>query len=593
MDLRSESRSARIVGTFVLLVWAAFVVHAAWYVANYGSPVATRDDMELLPALLPGATPRAILTHLWLPLNEHRILLPQFLHFLAVGGTHDFRAGGHVQVGLHAIAALACILTARRLRGSTRLEDALFPMLLLNWGNGENLLLGTQICIALAILLSTIAACALVWTPGPPSGRRIAVVGACAVLLPLSSGFGLCPAPAFAAWLAAAGVGAVRTRRRGAALGAFAATAACVVCIALCLRGIHHLAPPPEGRRVDIGAAIVLQVLAMGFGGAATFHPRSALFAAIACTTCLAAWIVRGARAPVADRWRAFGLAVVFGAAFLLALSIAWSRQTEWPEAGWAARYALATSPFVIATVFGAVLFGGRAGRVFVGVLAIVSLVAMPAELARGRAFAEEHALIVEPFVAGVEAALTVEELARINAGPLYPTERALRDRIEMLRRLRFPPYDERREGEQRPSVEIGVPFALLRSARPPIARRIGGVEVTTALAPAVFAVELPESASRAEFFVAIPRFAYSSDRAQDEHTLGVRYRVVQTFADRPERELATRTLLPDRSQADRGLQLVSVALEAGGGRLELRVESVSNERAGTDWLGVSRMGTR
>ena len=48
MDLRSESRSARIVGTFVLLVWAAFVVHAAWYVANYGSPVATRDDMELL-----------------------------------------------------------------------------------------------------------------------------------------------------------------------------------------------------------------------------------------------------------------------------------------------------------------------------------------------------------------------------------------------------------------------------------------------------------------------------------------------------------------------------------------------------------------
>ena len=73
MDLRSESRSARIVGTFVLLVWAAFVVHAAWYVANYGSPVATRDDMELLPALLPGATPRAILTHLWLPPNrQHR-----------------------------------------------------------------------------------------------------------------------------------------------------------------------------------------------------------------------------------------------------------------------------------------------------------------------------------------------------------------------------------------------------------------------------------------------------------------------------------------------------------------------------------------
>ncbi len=61
----------------------------------------------------------------------------------------------------------------------------------------------------------------------------------------------------------------------------------------------------------------------------------------------------------------------------LLALSIAWSRQTEWPEAGWAARYALATSPFVIATVFGAVLFGGRAGQVFVGVLAIVSLVAI------------------------------------------------------------------------------------------------------------------------------------------------------------------------------------------------------------------------
>lgn len=574
----------------MLLVWALLVIHAAWYVARYGSPVATRDDMELLPAFLSSATPKSILLHFWQPLNEHRIVLSQYLHFAAVSVTRDFRAGGYVQVGLLAAAALLCIATVRRLRGGTRIEDVLFPLLLLHWSNGENLLLGTQICVALAVLLATIAACALVWSPSAPSARRIAIVGACVVLLPWCGGFGLCPSPIYVAWIALAGLAAWRAGRKAIAAQAIAWCVAYGGCIVLYFTDFTWPPSPPLERRLDIGAGIVVQVLSMTFGGLAPYEPWVSVPASLALLACAISYIARGLRRTDGERWTAVGLAVVLGGVLLLAASIAWSRQSSWPYSGWAARYSLAPSPLAMAAVFGVIVFGGRiAARAVPIGLALLLLAAMPLHMERGRWMAAQVDVMMRPFLAAVRENLPIEDLAHMYQGQLYPDEVGLRVRLDVMRSAHLPPFELTAPPES--SVQAGLVSnpEVLETAAPALERRLSGLPFTGVLAPARLVVPLPSTARSASGSIAVLPFAYLPHTASEEHTLGIRVRVVQEREGEAPVHLRTLTLDPGTLQSDRGPRALEFALAPGGGRLVIHVESVSTDRPGTDWLGVGR----
>ncbi|MBK7875430.1 MAG: hypothetical protein IPJ77_06720 [Planctomycetes bacterium] len=584
----------RLVEAFVLLVWVVLVVHAAYYVTVYGSPVASRDDMEILPAFEPSATPRSILDHFWQPLNEHRIVLSQFLHYAAAGGLRDFRGGGWMQVALLAITALVCIAAVRRLRGRTCLEDALFPLLLLHWSNGENLLLGTQVCVALALLLATVATCALVWAPGPPTRGRVGVVAACVVLLPWCGGFGLAQAPAFAAWMLVAGVAAWRARRSMDAAVALGGCLAFAGCVALYFTDFAWPPSPPVDRRLDIGLGIVVQVLSMTFGGLAPYEPWVSVPAALALLAVALGCAFAGLRRSPDQRWRALGLATAVVAVLLLAASIAWSRQSSWPYSGWAARYSLAPGVLAVAAVFGALLFGGRivARAVPVG-LALLLAAAMPLHVERGTWMAAQLELMMRPFLTAVEADQTVDELARTYTGLLYPDEVGLRYRLGVMRAARLPPFDHVPTPTPVDEARLDVRPTVLATASPPMERRVGGLTLTSVLAPGRLSVELPDGA-RTVFgrFAALP-IDFAPETPAELRTLGFRVRAVHERDGHAPRELLRRTLQPNAVGSDRGLQEFTFDLEPGGGRVVFEVESLDPGAGRKDWLGLSALGVR
>lgn len=579
---------------FLLLAWLALVVHTAWFVVEHGSPMPSRDDLELVPLFAPGTTPGAILNEVWSPLNEHRLPLAQLVHFAAVSIARDFRAGGYVQVGLLAATALAGLAAARRLRGRSAPEDVLFPLLLLHWSQAENLLLGTQVCVALALFLATLAGCAVVWTPGAPSARRIAVVGACTLLLPLCGGFGLCPSPAFAAWIAIAGLGALRAGERGRALGAAAWCAAYGACVALYFTDYALPAAPSLEHRVDVGAGIVVQVLSMAFGAEGAYHPWIAIPAALALVGLTVAGIRRGASGPPDERWRALGLATIPMGVLLLAGAIGWARQADWPYSGWAGRYSSTSAPLVFAAVFATLCYGGRViARAVPITLALLSAAALPFHVERGEWAAAELDAQLRPFLIAVRAEPPIDELARTWAGPIYPDATGFRAKLAILRETRLPPFDRDANPPHVDDRALVVPPVVASSAAAPVERRLGGLDLVAVLAPARLEVELACGARAAALRFCVPPVAYLDDAPPERRTLGVRLRAVQERDGAPPIELFRRLLQPGEFRSERGLQTLAVELAPGGGRLVLEVEGLSSDHPGTDWLGVSRLEVR
>ena len=584
----------RLVALFVLAVWAGLLVHAWCYVQWFHARMPVQDDLELVPAFLPHSTLAAISELFWCLINEHRVYLSQWVHFGAVALAGDFRGGGWAQVLLLALAALAGILCARRLRGRTRFEDALFPLLLLHWSNGENLLLGTQVCVALAVLLGVLALCATVWSPGPPSVLRLSAAGLCTALLPLCGGFGLCPSPAFAAWIALCGVAAARARRFRAA---WTAACACLVYAAVIALYFHEFRWPPAQpieRRLDVGLGVLVQVLSMTFGGLAPYEPWLSIPAALLLllTACICAW--QGWRRGGSGRERALGLAAGAVGALLLGASIGWTRQESWPHAGWAPRYSLAPAVLAFAAVFGVLLHGSKlVARAVPIALTVLLTVAMPFHVERGRWMADAYQSTLRPFRSAFEADLPIEELARIYGNVIYTGELGLRNRLTELKLAGLPPFPPRKHASPTEPEGVHVKPRLLASAAPPMERLVSGIPLFSVAAPASLFVELPDDARTVSGRYAVLPLAYLPVRPAEELTLGVRFRIVQVRAGSAPVELASGELHPLTRQSDRGLHEFTLQLEAGGGSLELHVESVSTERPGTDWIGFSGVTIR
>src|SRR5262249_44782458 len=157
------------------------------FVDSYGSSIPTRDDLEMTLWVDPAF--KLNWADLWVPANEHRVLLPRLIFYALLLLTHDFRSAMFFQVWVLGLLALGTILFARKLRGRTSYTDAFFPLFWLHWGNAENLVLGMQITIAVPTLLVCTAIGALAWRPQAPGWRRGALLGLCLLLLPLNGGF--------------------------------------------------------------------------------------------------------------------------------------------------------------------------------------------------------------------------------------------------------------------------------------------------------------------------------------------------------------------------------------------------------------------
>ena len=93
--------------------------------------------------------------------------------------TGDLRAGCLVSlIGISLVAA-GLMQLARRVRGRASLADAVFPLLLMHVGQGENLYMGYQLAFMLTAALAAGLLAVIVW-PEPDASARAAGASALA-----------------------------------------------------------------------------------------------------------------------------------------------------------------------------------------------------------------------------------------------------------------------------------------------------------------------------------------------------------------------------------------------------------------------------
>ena len=192
----TDPQAARSRGTlweaaFVFGIFGVCLVRVVGFVQDNAVDLLFNDQWDALWPLFEGRGPwdAFLMQH-----GPPRLGLGGLINWFLYGATGwDVRAEAWAGVVMLALAAVAALTLAGRLRGRLAWTDAAFPLLLLSLVHWETLILttfpGAQI---LPLLLTLVLACA--WSADRPVTRALGVglVGA----LTLFSGYGMCGAPA-------------------------------------------------------------------------------------------------------------------------------------------------------------------------------------------------------------------------------------------------------------------------------------------------------------------------------------------------------------------------------------------------------------
>jgi hypothetical protein len=437
MTATAPSRAPRRAGGGATLIvwglWLAMLLGSLRLVASYGSDVPSWDDWDMVPVLT--HTQPVTAEWLWSQHNEHRVPLPRLL-FLGLNRLTivDFRVAMYADVLAVGLLAAAFLWAAARLRGRTSLADAFFPLVLLEPGQAVNMLWGWQLEFFVSAVLGGLAVLAVALAGTALSVRRAAiVVGACALLLPLTGANGLGMAPALALWpLGLAllpgrwtGVG----ERRGdglllaLGLGALALTAFYFV-------GWQRVPYHPRGAGMYSTIKTAGQFVTIGLGPAMrSLWPLTGL-AVVACLGATAVILLRAWRDRPAERARAGGLLLCLGAMACLALGLGMGRN------GFEVRYVTLAVPVWCATWLAWAIYGpARSGARMPAALATAALLALWGNARFGLDYARDLRSHLAAFEADLRAGVPPRELVRRYDPYLHPHQDVPLEYLPMLRR--------------------------------------------------------------------------------------------------------------------------------------------------------------
>lgn len=251
------------------LVWLGMFASDLWLIHAYGRNVPYLDDWELVPQLT-GQNP-VDLTWLFAQHNEHRIPLPRLLLLGLYRATGlDFRAGMFFNAIALAALALGMILAARAVRGRASLFDAVFPLLLLNWGHWQNLLWSWQVQYICSTGLAGALLVLIVHRGNRFTPLAGFVAGWCVVLLPLCGANGVALAPLLALWLGWRGGTLWRSGTAGGrAVGGWMILAAATALLGVILYWVgYHTVEQPTRQELDVRLTSSLKFVGLAFGSA-------------------------------------------------------------------------------------------------------------------------------------------------------------------------------------------------------------------------------------------------------------------------------------------------------------------------------------
>jgi hypothetical protein len=442
------SRSDVRVRIVLILVWVVMFSSGLLYVSRYALVNPYVDEWAFVPVLF-GERPAG--PWLWELHNEHRFPLPRLIYLGLFRLTGDLRTGCWVSfLGISLLAA-GLIRLARTVRGRSHLADAVFPLLLMHTGQGENLYMGYQLAFMLTSVLTGVLLGLIVTTtwrresdlagPNPTArsnsdcdkcnhfrrGLQSAIVGW--LLLTCGAG-GLVYGMAAAVWVVLLAVfGRMSLSLRVVLAGLAAGTPLyAITYFHGYVRPSHH--PPSAG--VIESARVALEAQSMAFGPAATgLWPVIGLIVlvvGIKVTFDLAIHIRRDLRFA--------GLLLYLGAGAAVAFGIGWGRSGFMYDMGFAWRYGWITLPFLFAAYFTWLLRGGRVAAYGSCALALVALVLAPVNAISGFLNAEKK---VRAFEIAWEADVRAGQAAELVVNkhfPEYPDE--MRQQvIEAMRLMR------------------------------------------------------------------------------------------------------------------------------------------------------------
>lgn len=573
----------------VLLVWLQCLIASQVFIAAYAPRTPYADDIAMF--YMPG---QGVPLHqyLWSLHNEHRLPLPKIVQWMLYRWTGDVRSGMFVQAQIYGAIALACVLVARRLRGASRPWDAFFPLMWLQLGNSENLLMGFQLCIA----IPGAAVCCVLFL-GALSPRRLwpsraLPCGLALVSLPLCGGGGLLQAPALGAWMAWLGWTQRRHPEARQRLGARVLLLSALLAGGLCVAYLIGFERPPQMSYVVKGNPVwkmALANLCAPFGPSLSgWRPLLQLplaLAALALGTLFARRAIRDR-----DPGRLGVLAVMLAGAMLVG-GIARGRPVEGPVLV-ANRYIPLPAPFYVALSLGALAFLGRRGRelVLAGCCLLMALVLPNSTsygIGEGR-LRQQHERELDQLID------TRASWARVHA---HYTQKFVLGMSEVagwlltyFMRNGLPPFDHGLQYTLSPIdyPDFDVAPREVRFKVQPVNRYIDG-ELTTCIRPwTIF--ELPVTAHDRRFscIVGVPSLLLGSERHP-----GVRARVVLRNSAGGEKELGCITLDPVHFPADRGMLPFEYTWEPGAwNSLILSFERIlpPGGREVADWVGVRKL---
>lgn len=515
MNTHKSSTSApggRGQAALVWAVWAGMLAAGLWLVKRYGFRMPIFDEWCFFDVLM-GVQPLT-LDWLWAPLNEHRMLLPRLVYLgLTWASGYRFHAAAYVSFFLLAAAAAALVLTARRLRGYTRLSDAFFPCLLLNWGAVTNLPWGFQICFAIPAALTALALVVVV-----RRGREL-TLGAAALLTAILLAAGLCGAfslpllPPLGAWLLYAALRRWLARRtaphalRDAAL-------LCLMALALfgfaafyfvgLARPAHHATPP--GLWAAFCTALEFMTNTVGKFGKETWPVSGVVFFFVCVTSGLQ--LLRAFWGRPEERLRAAGLLAWSAGILLLAAGLGYGRAFMGSKIGFTDRYMTLVAPYLALVYLQTILYSvplaqRRTQDVWSLLLAALTLFGF---------YKTPQALADYESVASLQADMRLgippESLAVRYAQHLAvaPVEVFIR-RLEMLRDARIGPYRNWKNAERAAELRIVALRPLDGEAAKPveIAELTPGKSVTqrftAAAASALYRLDVQITPKRSQRF--------------------------------------------------------------------------------------------
>lgn len=397
----------------VLLSWAAMTILAGVFVARYGQNYPRQDEWEFISVLygLESRWDWVFARH-----YEHRYILARAIFLLldAVSG-HDFRAGMWVSVVLLSASALQLIRVARQLRGYSHPLDVTFPVLLLNAGHCENLLMGYQVAFTLTAYLLTLMLTVVAHAERVGAFRSGLRAGVLLLPITLGGAVGVAFTPAIALWITFLAWRVWRVEGFGRAI----AVLVCPVVVA-CYVGFtayETFVTPAVSPRNDSTATLwnALAFLTQGLGGVGRLGwPVLGVLvlllqADVAVSLALNVFRVR-------ERAAALGWLAVLGSVWLLALVIGHVREAV-TEFRYSTPSCLAFCVCGLAVARNArwrLRFGPGAGLIF----AVAALVAYY-DWRFGREFAEVYKLRWEALKADVRAGVPVDLVAERNV--LFP----------------------------------------------------------------------------------------------------------------------------------------------------------------------------